>query len=176
MRSAVHVSAALSLACLAAALVWPGVAERVLLGLVLFLSLAYVGARIHRVRLPAAMTSDTYTPFDRVEQSLAPRQTPALIDGLTEQLRASEDPLLARQVPIPSSAHKLLASEVVRRLAERHGLYPSRPADHPRIEALVSEATWRLIRPTENGRRSLAFRDPVSLEHLPTVLRDAERL
>jgi hypothetical protein len=87
-----------------------------------------------------------------------------------------EDPSAARVVPIPSAAHRTLVAEVSRRLSERHGLNTRDPDDHDRIRALVSDATWDLVRPGDDGVRSLAFRTAVPLDRLSTILDDAERL
>lgn len=176
LRSADWGAAALSLVCLVVGLAWPGIAGAILFGLILSLSLVFVGARIRSAKLPIAMATDRATPFDRLGPSSPPRRVPAVVEGLGVQLKSLEDEHQAHKVPIPSSAHQMLAAEVTRRLAERHGLDVSETSDHTRIQALVSEPTWRVIRPSQDGRTSLAFRDPVALQHLPTILRDAETL
>lgn len=168
--------AALGVACLTVALVWPGLAGRLLLGLVLALAMAGVGARAYRAGLPATMSSDGYTPFDGVSLRSGPSPSPAVIESLAAQLRAVETPAQAAVVPVPSAARRILEAEVGRRLAEHHGLDPDDVRSHGRIRALVSEATWELIRPDGTGVRSLALRPPVPIRHLAEILEDAERL
>lgn len=168
--------AALSVVFLAVGFVWPGLAGRLLLTLIPVLAFAYAGSRVYRAALPLEMSSDVFTPFDRSGANPTVSATPAVIRGLSSQLRAVDDPETARLVPIPSAAHRTLVAEITRRLSERHGLNALEPADHDRIRTLVSEPTWDLVRPAEGDVRTLAFRNPVLLDHIATILDDAERL
>ncbi len=176
MRSSGAALATVSVAFLLVGLAWPGLAVRLLQGLLVTLAFAYVGVRVYRAELPKAMTGDEYSPFDGVRESRPPSASPAAIRGLTAQLRAVEDAEASRRVPIPSAAHRILADEVFRRLSEHHGLSFRDPADHARIRALVSDPTWALVRSGSTGERALALRDPVSLIHLTKILDDVERL
>ena len=105
MRALGVAVAALSVVFLVVGFVWPGLAGRLLLTLIPVLAFAYAGSRVHRAALPLEMSSDVYTPFDRGGASSIPSPSPAVIRGLSSQLRTVDDPEAARVVPIPSAAH-----------------------------------------------------------------------
>jgi hypothetical protein len=172
--------AAVSCGYLAVGIAWPHVAERMLQMLLVTLALAFVGARIYRSGLPALMTQDTYSPFERRADESPPSTSPTAIRVLAGQIAAADDPRGAARAPIPGAAAQVVATEASRRLAEHHGLNLLDPTDHGRVRELLSQPTWALLEPTlptptaEAG--SSAPRGAVPLSELARILDDLERL
>jgi hypothetical protein len=157
-------------AVLVAALIWPNLAMVFLQALVVVVAIAYVGARVYGSDLPAALETDNYSPFeDQRAEAERPPNLPAIRD-LADLLRFVEDPGVAALAPIPTAARRIIYAAAVRRLSDHHGLSLRRPADHPRIRALVSDASASLLLPAEPGQDSV----PISL--LEDVLDDVDRL
>ena len=168
--------ATMSVVFLMVGLVWPGFAATLLQALIGLLALAFVGTRVYRARLPAKLANDVYSPFDRMPPPTEPPSEPAAVRHLSSMLEPVEGGEAAKRVPIPVVAHRILVAEVSRRLAEHHGLDLSDPAEHPRIQDLVSDPTWALIRSELASGRTLALRDPVPVLSLSAILDDVERL
>jgi hypothetical protein len=176
MRTFGTAMATLSVAVLAAALLWPHLAATFLQGLLVALALGYLGAVIQRSHLPTTLTSDSYSPFE----SLAPRPrsatSPPAVRHLTTLLRAAEDPDAARRAQIPAEVCRILSAEASRRLTEHHGVSPRRSDDEDRIRALVSDATWELLRTVSEKDGAHSGLGSGSLALLETILDDVERL
>lgn len=180
MRSFASAMALLSCGYLVVAIVWPHVAERMLQMLLATLALGLVGARVYRSSLPARMTHDGYSPFDRRQESASASKDPAAIRDLTARLGAAADADRAQRAAIPGDAAETVRAEVSRRLTERHGLSLHDPGDHPQVRELLSEPTWALIHPLLRGvhpeHGSPALRGAVPLSELGRILDDLERL
>ena len=154
----------------------PNFAATFLRTLIALLTVGYVGARAYRARLPLALASDAFSPFDGREPERPLPETPAAIRGLASQLEPVDDPELRRVVPIPKATLRVIAGEATRRLAEHHGLDVDDDAAHPRIRALVAAPTWEVVRPVPVRRRGERMRDPVTIDRLEEILEDVERL
>lgn len=172
MKSLGTAVAAVGVACLAVGLIWPWLAPTLLRGFVVVLGLAYVGARLYGSHLPDDLATDVFSPFDRVAPDPRPSATPEVVRRLSTLLQAADDDQASQRASIPEAARHILASEATRRLTEHHGLSLRRPEDHGRIQALVSDATWSLLRPA----RRATSREPVAIALLDPILDDVERL
>lgn len=175
MRTFGATMATLSVGVLTAGLLWPHLALTFLYGLLLALVLGYLGARIYRSNLPAALSSDSYSPFAGGAVRSRPVTRPPAVRRMTTLLQAVADPEAARRAPIPAEAYRILVAEASRRLAEHHGLDPLRSDDLNRIRALVSDPTLALLRTAQNED---AHAEPGSgsLADLEYILDDVERL
>jgi hypothetical protein len=168
--------ATLSLGVLTAGLLWPHLAMVFLQALLLTLALAYLSGRLHKSKLPAALASDSYSPFEVVASTSPPATRPPAIRQLSRVLTAAGDQDAAQRVPIPAEIRRVLYAEGTRRLSEHHGLSPHRLEDRDRVNALLSTATQSLLRAgsVEKGGPPEAASIPMSL--LANILDDVERL
>lgn len=170
----------LSVGFLVAGVLLSGAAEILLRMYLLSLAGAFVATRAWDAELPRRMTLDTYSPFTTERAIRPPPDAPAAIRQRTLLLHAADDPEAARRTPVPVSVRWAALGEASHRLAERRGLDLNDPEHHPRVRALVSEATWRLIRPPESARAPGGDSGPeilpVTLDRLPSILDDLEKL
>jgi len=176
MRSSAGAMAALSVAMVAAGLLWPHLAATFLSVLVAALAHGCLGTRAYRSGLPTKVSNDVYSPFD----SAAPRpralKTPPAIAHMTTLLQAVADPEGADRALIPADASRILVAEASRRLSEHHGLSPHRPADEHRVRGLVSEATWTLLQSQPGRGTRAATLSSIPMSRLEIILDDVERL
>lgn len=168
--------ATLSIAVLTAGLIWPHIAMGLLQALVVALALAYVGARTYRSSLPEELSSDSYSPFDGVAADPPTSTRPPAVRHLATLLRAVTDPEDSQRAPIPTAARQIIIAETSRRLTEKHSLSLLRPADHSRVRALLSDATWSLVRTAQRDRPGSQEGDTIPMNLLEDVLDDVERL
>jgi hypothetical protein len=175
---------ALSAAFLVAAVIVPGAAAALLRALVVALALGYVVARAHGAVATSGLAHDRYSPFDNGPPVHDERSRPAAIQRLIADLEPANRPRRARRTPIPRRVRWRLVDEAHRRLAEHHGLRLEDPRHHPRIRALVGDATWSLVEPRAP---SVAGDEPpgapagshgrsVPVSQLPSILDDMEKL
>jgi hypothetical protein len=167
-------------AFLLAGILLPGVAE-ILLRLYLFtLAGGFVAIRAWDADLPSRATLDAYSPFTDEGAARPPPEAPPAIRRRASLLRATDDPGRAGRTPVPVSVKWAVLDEASHRLAEGRGLDLNDPDHHARIRSLVSEETWRLVRPpgSDEVAGSLLHPDdpPVTLDRLPSILDDLERL
>lgn len=175
---------AVSAAFLLAGIAFPGWAEILLRLYLLGLAGAFLAIRTYRAGLPSRTTLDAYSPFTDERAARPPPEAPPAIRQRASLLRAADDPGQASRARIPVSVKWAVLDEASHRLAERHGLDLGDPGDHPRVRSLVSEATWRLVRPPEAegtpgpvpGPDLDPDGPPVTLDQLPSILDDLERL
>jgi hypothetical protein len=192
----------LSGAFLVAGILLPGAAEILLRLYLLTLAGAFVAVRAGDVELPRRMTLDAYSPFTDERATRPPPEAPPNIRQRTSLLAAADDPVAARRTSIPVAVKWAILDEARHRLAERRGLDLNDPNDHPGIRSLVSAETWHLVRPPERVGAAAGPADtgldrsvvpepdagshpdsnrgpalpPVTLDRLPSILDDLERL
>lgn len=163
-----------------AGILLPGTAEFLLRLYPLGLAGAFVAVRAWDADLPRRMASDAYSPFTDERATRPPSEAPRTIRHRASVLEAADDPERGRHTPIPVPVKWAVLDEVSHRLAERRGLDLNDPDHHPRVRSLVSEATWRLVRPPGTDDAAGGARDldvsPVTLDRLPSILDDLERL
>lgn len=176
MRSFGAAMAALSLAVLTAGLLWPHLALVFFQSLVTALALAYVGARIHRARLPTALASDTYSPFDSGGSGPRRSGSPPGVRRLSTLLQSAADPGTAERALIPPDVRRILVAEASRRLAEHHGVRLDRPDGHERARDVLADATWSLVRAERTKDARWIEIESVPMSLLEEVLDDVERL
>lgn len=167
-----------SLAFLVAAIVWPQAAETLLRILVVAAGCGFLLDRAHRAGLPERMIDDSFSPFRSRAGGPGPRAVPHVVRAFGDEVRAADDPRLARRTEIPWMVARTVGREVVRRLAEHHGLRLDRREDHPRIRRLLSEPTWLLVAPAayEDDAEGTSSYGAVPLSRLEPILDDLERL
>lgn len=170
-----------SVTFLVAGIAWPDAAEAWLRMLVATLALGFVLARTYEAALPRQATQDSYSPFEGSTATAATGAAPKAIQQLTEMLGAADDPERAQRTAIPWTVGRTVIREASRRLAQDHDLRLDDTDDHTRIRSLVSEATWLLIRPGEQGSSPgegapAARQRSVPLSRLELILDDLEQL
>ena len=165
-----------SVIALSAGLIWPHLAGSFLRILLALAGLSVVVRWSVHARLPRRVVSDVYSPFDSDATPPTPSATLAGIQSLTVLLAPSDSSVDALRAPIPEAARRTVTTHADHRLAERHGLRLESPSDHDRIRALVSDATWSLIRPRPARGPSSFLDDPVPQERLEAILDDLEQI
>jgi len=172
---------------LLAGIVLPGTAEILLRLYFLSLAAAFVATRAYGAAIPRRTTLDAYSPFTDEGVTRPPPEPPPGIRRRAALLRAADHPAQASRARIPVSVKWTLVDEASHRLAERRSLDLDDPDHHARIRSLVSDATWRLVRPLERGEgagRRGPDRGPgpdpdgppVTLDRLHSILDDLEKL
>jgi hypothetical protein len=161
-----------------AGIAWPQAADTLLRMLLAALVLVLVVGKAYGAVLPARMTRKFYSPFDGAAGGRPRPDAPEALRKWTRELDAADDPRRAQQAGVPAAVRWCVTDEVSRRLAERHGLSLVDANDHPAIRALVSEPTWRLVRPSgaESTPRPDAGSSRVPLSRLERILDDLEKL
>jgi hypothetical protein len=144
--------------------------------LLLTLALAYLSSRLHKSKLPAALASDSYSPFEVVATTPPPATRPPAIRRLSRMLTAAGDQDAAQRVPIPTEIRRVLYAEATRRLSEHHGLSPLRLEDRDRVNALLSTATRSLLRAGSADRGGPLDDASIPMSLLANILDDVERL
>ncbi len=146
---------------------WPGGADVLLRVLVagLVIGFAVVHASRASFRLARPLTT---SPFDR----------PAVPDAVPAVPRDLQELEWTRDM-ISLSIRDRVRREAAARLAEHHGLRLADPAQHGRVQALVSRPMWALIgpppRPT-NPRQPVVLDALVPASELDRVLDELEQL
>jgi hypothetical protein len=163
---------------LVAAIILPEAADGLLRLFVATLAFVVVGVRAFQAVLPVRTAQDFYSPF---EDDVSPRDAapaPQLLRTLRAELDGADDAAIARRKAVPSVVRDLVMEEAGRRLSEGHGLLLNDAAHHDRIRALVSAATWGLIRPSiaARGAADPSVATAVPLSQLDLILDDVERL
>ena len=165
---------------LVAGILLPGAAEILLRLFLVGLAGAFVATRAWDANLPRRMALDAYSPFTNERATRPPPEAPPAIRHRASLLGAADEPERARRTPVPVPVKWAVLTELSRRLAERRGLDLADPVHHPRIQSLVSEATWRLVRPPGTNDAAGGSTDsdtsPVTLDRLASILDDLERL
>lgn len=170
-------AAGLSLAFLAAALLWPPAADALLRLLMVTLAVGYAGARILERLAPVSPEGASGTPFERAPPPAEAPPMPQVLRDLHAGLAGADAPRRARRTPVPMGVRWTLAEEVRRRLAERHGLSTDDARHHAPIRARVSDATWRLLRPDgAGGAPGRPSAPDLPLSDLERILEDLESL
>lgn len=168
--------AMLSMAVLVVGLAWPHLAARLLQMLIAGLAMGYVGFRVYRSGLPAALAGDAYTPFEaRATRPPSASRAPAIVK-LATLLGAVDVAESADRVAIPEVALRIVSAEGSRRLAEYRGLHVHDPTDRGRIRDIVSEATWAVLRRDTEPSKRHTYGDAIPLSRLESILDDLERL
>lgn len=167
-----------SVAFILAGIAWPQAADALLRTLLAALVLIFLGGRAYLAVLPARMTRRFFSPFDAGADGRPPPAAPEALRKWTRELDEADDHRRARQAGVPAAIRWSVADEASRRLAERHRLDLNDASDHAAIRALVSELTWRLIRPSgaESTPRADAGSSRVLLSRLGLILDDLEKL
>jgi hypothetical protein len=170
----------ISLAFLTAGIVWPQAAETLLRTLVVTLAVTTVVVHAFRTLLPVHAAGEISTPFDGSVGGWTLSAAPHPLRRLTDELKAADDARAAPRTPVPMSVRLIIRDEAARRLSERHGLNLGDPTHHARIQSLVAEPTWRLLRSADPRVRSGPEAVPptriVPLSQLDHILTDLERL
>lgn len=176
MKPASIVVAVVSVGALSAGLIWPHLAGSFLRIFLTIAALALVAASTFRARLPRALASEHYSPFDSGAAVVPSAETLDGVRNLALLLKATNDPEEATRAPIPDAARRILTAQASRRLAEQHGLRLESAADHDRIRGLVSDPTWALVRPRPERGPASAISNPVPQARLESILDDLEQL
>ena len=156
--------------------VWPGGADVLLRVLVAGLVIGFAVVHATRASFRLARPQST-SPFDR---RAVPDDVPAVprdLQALTRELEWSHE---SRVEPMVSLAiRSRVRREAAARLAEHHGLRLTDPAQHGRVQALVSRPMWALIapppRPT-NPRLPVVLEVAVPAGELDRILDELEQL
>jgi hypothetical protein len=162
----------LVLVVLIAAVLWPNAADGLLRLLLVTLAIGYIGRRGFDALPPLA--EERGSPFGREPMPDRPPAAPRPLYDLLRQLRSAYGGAGGSARAIPPPICRTLREEAERRLAEGHRLDAAKAADHIRIRALVTHATWRLIEPLPCHGAPLPRRIPLS--QLDSILDDLEKL
>lgn len=172
-------------AFLLAGVLLPQAADALLRLLLATLAAVYVFSRGYEILAGVRSGDAAYSPFQDPEAGNAPPTAPRPVRNLAAQLTAADDPERARDSAIPTAVRAVLLEEAGRRLQERHGLDPRESSHGPAVRALVSEPTWKVIRPVGAGEGAGSdaaesngggLADRVPLARLPEILDDVEAL
>lgn len=155
---------------------WPGGADVLLRVLVAGLVIGF--AIVHATRASFRLARPLSTsPFDR---RAVPDDVPAVprdLQALTRELEWSYE---SRDEPMIGLAiRSRVRREATARLAEHHGLHLADPAQHGRVQSLVSRPMWALIAPPPrppDPRRPVVLDVAVPARELDLVLDELEQL
>ena len=165
-----------SVAFVVAGIALPEVAESLLRLMIATFAFGFVLSRVYRAGLPERTTTDEYSPFRGPAGARESATAPRVLRDLASKLAAADEPRSAKRSEIPRTVRWTVVDEATRRLAEHRRLSVADSADHASIRSLVSDSTWRLIRPSDAvagaGDRARA----VTMSELDLVLDDLERL
>ena len=136
-----------SAAFLVAGIALPQAAEALLRFFVVALAVGWVLTRAWGALFPVRPFHRAYAPFHDPDAGWERLSTPLPIRDLTMRLRAADDPEAASTAAIPAAVRATLVEEARRRLARNHDLDLDEPAHHPAVRSILSDSTWRLVRP-----------------------------
>lgn len=171
---------AVSIAFVGAGLAWPQAADALLRLLIVTLGVLFAAGGAYRALRPAASTETVYSPFHLSDVDRPQPVVPRRLRDLTAELKTADDPTSAARTAIPIPMLLIIREESEWRLVDRHRLRLRDPSDHARIQGLVTEPTWRIIRPPaaepRSSTRPSGQHTTVPLSQLGIILDDLERL
>lgn len=153
-----------SLVFLLVGIAWPQGAGAVLRIMLATMAVGLVAATAYESMLLVRARHAVKTPFDGTVPTTSLSATPHVLRNLMADLGAADHAQRAQRTSVPWSVRQTLLADARHRLAERHGLDLTDPADHGAIRALVEARTWKFLDGTA----------PVS--ELAGILDDLERL